>query len=66
MLSAKPNRPVVIHNEIERDKRLKWHPTIQLRHKGVIIYACTAVKGYLQQAKAVAVGMQETEALLNG
>ena len=59
------NRPVVIHNAIERDRHMKWHPLIELRHNGVVIYACTAVKGYMQPARAAAQGMQETRMLLN-
>lgn len=64
-MTPKPH-PVVVHNSIERDNRLKWHPTLELRHKGVLIYACTAVKGYMQKAQAAAVGAQETRAILNG
>lgn len=60
---SKP-RPVVIHNAIERDRRLMWHPIIELRHNGVVIYACTAVKGYMQPARAAAQGMKETRSLL--
>jgi hypothetical protein len=56
----------IIHNSIERDSRLHWHPIVEVRHKGVLIYMVTAVKGHLQQAQAAAQGMRETEAILRG
>jgi len=60
------NRPSIIHNSIERDSRLKWHPIIEVRHKGVLIYAVGAVKGWMIAAQAAAAGMRETEAILRG
>ena len=59
-------RPPVIHQTIERDNRLRWHPQIELRHKGVLIYAVTAVKGYWQAGEAVVHATRETQALLRG
>lgn len=58
-------RPPVVHNYIERDKRLRWHPAIEIRHKGIVIYAITATEGYMQPAKAVRHAMREVEAIIH-
>lgn len=59
----KPHPPV-LHNSIERDNKLKWHPVIELRHKGVLIYAIASVKGYIQPGIAAQHGLQDVKALL--
>lgn len=54
-----PDSPAIIHTHIERDRRKLWHPVLELRHRGRVIYALTFVKGYVMRGKAADVAAQE-------
>lgn len=55
-----------IYTHIERDNRLRWHPVIVVKQRGVQVFAATSLKGYYDAAQAAQAGEREAKRLEKG
>lgn len=55
--------PPVIHTHIECDRRKLWHAVIEIRERGRVMFAVTAVKGSYRSMQASVDAIKEAERL---
>lgn len=53
----------MIHTRIERDKRRIWHPVIEIRERGAVVFGVAAVKGYARTEIAAVEALKEAKRL---
>lgn len=63
---TKPDPQAVIYTYIERDPRLRWHPVIVIKRRGLQIFAATSLQGFWSAEQAAQAGEREAKRLEKG
>lgn len=49
---ASSTRNTIVHPSIQRDRSHRWHPQLEVRDRGQVVYAITGLKPFLSSWRA--------------